>query len=74
MIIQNLNRLFDLCRTIYFEGKLYEDLFYGGVGLDGVRYKYREILSEDDYDYVVDTALKKRLDRVFARLYKENRR
>ena len=73
MFIRRLKFLFNIDEVIYFEGKLYERL-YGSeqkrLSLKNFPYKYRVILAEDDYDYVVIPALRKRLDRAFKRASK----
>lgn len=74
--ISDLNRLFDLSETVYYRSYLYERLYTNRA--DRLKncpiHKYRVIFSDDDYDYVTEVALKKRLDRVFARLDKEKKR
>jgi hypothetical protein len=56
---------FDLSRVIFFENNLYEKI--NGSLPCTPRHKYRVILNSDDYDYVTDRNLKRRLDRAFAR-------
>jgi hypothetical protein len=53
--------VFDLNHIIFFENNLYERLN------KNFAYKYRIILNSDDYDYVCDRNLKRRLDRAFAK-------
>lgn len=52
---KELKKLFDPKRTFLFDGKVYE------VTPNHVP-KYRFIIAEDDYDYVVDKKLKRILD------------
>lgn len=71
ILLQSVVRssIFDHHNVIVYEGRLYEEM----VQLRGmIRYKYRQILSSDDYDYVQNPALRKRLDRAFARLRKSS--
>ena len=58
------NGLFDPNQIIFFEGKLYERL---PRVKGGPRNKYRILLAVDDYDYVFEPRLRKRLDRAFRR-------
>jgi hypothetical protein len=58
--LSDLTRLYDINEVIYFENKLYERL-------SDTRYRYRVIITDDDYDYVTDRNLKRRLDRAFAK-------
>lgn len=60
MLISSLAKMYHMKNVIFFEGKLYERL-----SPHMYRYKYRVILSQDDYDYVANPALRKRLDRRF---------
>lgn len=56
MIKQQLNRLYDMNNVFLFEGRLYERLY-------STKCKYRVIFNDDDYDYVTDRNLRRRLDR-----------
>lgn len=60
--IKDLSETFVLKNIIYFESKLYEKLS------SHYKHSYRVILSSDDYDYVCDRNLKRRLDRAFAKI------
>ena len=75
MRLNQLSKLFDLNETVYFEGKLYERLYYDvkSRSKDGPKHKYRVVINSDDYDYVVEPALRKRLDRVFNKTDLEGR-
>lgn len=70
MRISRLSRLFDLDQVVLFEGKLVERLYRTNGRCKGPKHKYRFILNEDDYDYVVIPAERKRLDRIFRQLDK----
>lgn len=70
MRIANLNHVFDFNQLMLFEGRLYERLERVA---GGPKHKYRVILSDDDYDYVSEPALRKRLDRAFKRTDKKIR-
>jgi hypothetical protein len=63
MIIGNL-KIFNLNKTIFFQGSLYEKT---AVLYKYRKYEFRKILNEDDYDYVVDPVLRKRLAKAFNR-------
>lgn len=63
-MVRNLRDVFNLNRVIFYEGQLYEKLSRVS---GGPRFKYRVILSEDHYDYVVEPKIRKRLDRAFKR-------
>ena len=70
MRLDKLEPVFDLTEVIFYGGHLYEGLYKTGSKphpLMGVRYKYRQILAEDDYDYVQSQPLRKKLDRAFNR-------
>lgn len=64
MRISQLKRIFDLDQMILFEGKLYERLEKVS---GGPKHRYRVVLSDDDYDYVSEPALRKRLDQAFKK-------
>lgn len=65
-----ISQLRCLCRTencFLFEGRVYELLYTSDserkVLLEnGIKHKYRFMLNQDDYDYVCDSKLRKRLD------------
>lgn len=75
MRLNQLSKLFDLNEMVYFEGKLYERLYYDvkSRSKDGPKHKYRVVINSDDYDYVAEPALRKRLDRVFNKTDLEGR-
>lgn len=54
--LKNLSKLCVIKNVFYFEGRLYERLY-------NFKCKYRVFVSDDDYDYVVDRNLRRRLDR-----------
>lgn len=54
--------VFDLDHVVFFEGNLYERIVSREI-----KYRYRVLLNSDDYDYVTDRNLKRRLDRVFKK-------
>lgn len=56
--LKELNQLFVMKNVFLHEGRLYEKLFK--THYDGI--KYRFLIREDDYDYVVDKKLIKQLD------------
>lgn len=58
MIAKQLKRLCIIENCFIFEAKVYERLYNHPN-----RLKYRVIFSDDDYDYVVDRNLRRRLDR-----------
>lgn len=74
MRLSRLARLYDLDQIILFEGKLVERLYRTNGRCEGPKPKYRVILSEDDYDYVVIPKIRKRLDRIFKQLDKKAER
>ena len=63
MIIKQLNQLCITKNCFIFEARVYERLY-------NCKHKYRYMISSDDYDYVVDRNLRRKLDRVFATLNK----
>lgn len=67
--LKHLSYLYDSNQVILFESKLYERLIKRATDkkLKPPRHKYRVILAYDDYDYVCDRNLKRRLDRAFAK-------
>lgn len=56
MINKQLNQLCIVKRCFIYQSKVYELLL-------NHHHKYRFMISDDDYDYVVDRNLKRRLDR-----------
>jgi len=63
MINKQLKQLCVVKNCFIFESKVYEVLS------KHYRYKYRFMISDDDYDYVTDRNLKRRLDR-FVKILK----
>jgi len=77
MIVKQLKQLCILSDCFLFEGKVYERLYGyshigGGISISKPRCKYRFMISEDDYDYVVDRNLVRRLDRFYGKLLKRS--
>lgn len=71
ILLKRLTELFDLDRVILLDGKLYEQLDTDPSMLGhSVRpkHQYRMIISDDDYDYVTDPGLIKKLNRKFGQL------
>lgn len=67
MLIKQLRSLCLVKNCFLFEGRVYELLYTSEqerkLNLKlGQKHKYRFMLSEDNYDYVVDSKLRKRLD------------
>lgn len=60
MITKQLKRLCIVKNCFIFEARVYERLY-------DHKCKYRVMFSDDDYDYVVDSKLRKRLDRFLAK-------
>ena len=60
MLTKQLQELCIIDNCFLYEGRVYELL-------KGRRYKYRVMISEDDYDYVESKKLKRELDRFLAR-------
>lgn len=72
MITKQLAALCLVKNCFLFEGRVYELLYTSEKERQenlkaGQKHKYRFMLSEDDYDYVVDSKLRKRLDRFLSR-------
>ena len=57
----SISRIFDTRFVHLFEGRLYE---YMG---QNSKCRWRVILSDDDYDYVVDRNLRRRLNRAHGK-------
>jgi hypothetical protein len=60
MITKQLSQLCIVKNCFMFEARVYERLY-------NCKHKYRCMISEDDYDYVVDRGLRRRLDKVFKK-------
>lgn len=58
MITKQLKQLCIIKNCFIYESKVYERLY-------NCKHKYRFMISEDDYDYVVDRNLRRRLDKTF---------
>ena len=71
MITKQLAMLCLVKNCFLFEGRVYELLYTSEKERRqnlkaGQKHKYRFMLSEDDYDYVVNSKLRKRLDRFLS--------
>lgn len=73
MITKQLNQLCIVKNCFIFESKVYELLYTSKRDRKknlkmNMKHKYRFMISEDDYDYVTDRNLIRRLDRARAQL------
>ena len=73
MIVKQLKRLCIVKNCFIFESKVYELLYTSKADRKrnlknmNMKHKYRFMISDDDYDYVVDSKLRKRIDRFLAK-------
>ena len=68
-ILKQLKQLYSVKNCFIFESRVYEvinDKNYKAPS----RYKYRVVIDYDDYDYVTDKNLKKKLDKHLKELEK----
>jgi hypothetical protein len=73
MITKQLKKLCITKNCFLYEGKVYELLYTSNKDRKknlkmGMKHKYRFMIREDDYDYVVCSNLRKKLDRFLARV------
>lgn len=72
MINKQLAQLCIVKNCFIFESRVYELLYTSRSDRKrnlkmNMKHKYRFMISDDDYDYVVDSKLRKRLDRFLAK-------
>lgn len=63
MITEQLKQLCIVSNCFIFEARVYERLYNHPK-----RIKYRYMISEDDYDYVTDRNLRRKLDKAHLKL------
>ena len=71
--LKHLSSLYCLEEVILFENKLYERLSNYKKNIGDTKHKYRVIFSYDNYDYVEDRNLVRRLNRAFAKEDKQDK-
>jgi hypothetical protein len=72
MITKQLKQLCIVKNCFLFESRVYELLYTSETERKknkslGQKHKYRFMISDDNYDYVVDRNLRRRLDKFFAK-------
>lgn len=72
MINKQLAKLCIVKNCFIFESRVYELLYTSKRDRKrnlkmNMKHKYRFMISDDDYDYVVDSKLRKRLDRFLSK-------
>ena len=72
MITKQLKQLCIVKNCFIFESRVYELLYTSKADRKknlkmNMKHKYRFMISDDDYDYVTDSKLRKRLDRFITK-------